>query len=182
MMVNEPFKTKPVTPSTWPDLEVLFESKGGPAYCWCMPFREIENRTTAGRADRKAALKSRVERRTPIGLVGYLGGEAVAWCSVGPRDTFARLSPDQDDTEDAVWSITCFFVRRQHRKTGLSSRMLAEAVKFTRKRGAKIVEAYPVDASSPSYRHMGFLSLYETAGFRIVGRAGSRRYVVRKAL
>jgi hypothetical protein len=42
-----------------------------------------------------------------------------------------------------------------------------------------VVEAYPVDPDSPSYRFMGFADLFETAGFREVGRAGKRRHVVR---
>ena len=35
-----------------------------------------------------------------------------------------------------------------------------------RERAAKAVEGYPVDASSPSYRFMGFVPLFKRAGFR----------------
>src|SRR5690606_28396708 len=110
--------TKPVTKARWGDLEALFESKGAPSYCWCMPFRPIENRTEASNADRKRALKGFVTRRVPIGLVGYLEGQPVAWCSVGPRASFVPLSKDQDETEKGVWSVTCFFILRSHRKQG----------------------------------------------------------------
>src|SRR5262245_25706678 len=113
---------KPVTKATWPDLEALFEGKGGPSYCWCMPFREMESRTSAGNAERKNALLARVLKRTPIGLIGYAGGEPVAWCSIAPRETFVKLSGDQDEEETGVWSVTCFFIRRDHRSQGLSQR------------------------------------------------------------
>lgn len=182
MQWSPKLSVKPVTKATWPDLEALFEGKGGPSYCWCMPFREMENRTSSGNAARKKALHARVLKRTPIGLVGYVDGEPVAWCSVAPRETFLKLSDDQDDAETGVWSVTCFFIRRDHRRQGLSQRMLDEAVKLAKKRGAKVVEGYPVDPSSPSYRFMGFLPLFRGRGFKAAGKAGSRRHVMRRAV
>ncbi|WP_199728828.1 hypothetical protein [Corallococcus sp. CA053C] len=44
------------------------------------------------------------------------------------------------------------------------------------------MEAYPVDADSPSYRFMGFVPVFTSAGFEVVGRAGSRRHVMRLPL
>ena len=41
------------------------------------------------------------------------------------------------------------------------------------------VEAYPVDPDSPSFRFMGWVSVFKAAGFREVGRAGTRRHVMR---
>ena len=173
---------KPVTKSTWKDFETLFQSKGAPSYCWCMPFREMENRTKSGNAERKAAIKAYVDKRKPIGLVGYLKGEPVAWCSVGPRATFTSALTDDYDPETAkgVWSITCFFIRRDMRGEGLTGAILDAAVKYALKRGAKTVEGYPVASTSPSYRFMGFLPLFKRGGFKAAGRAGSRRHVMRK--
>ena len=64
-----------------------------------------------------------------------------------------------------MWSIACFFIVRRLRGTGIMKRMIAAAVSHARKRGAKVVEAYPVDADSPSYRFMGFVPVFEEAGF-----------------
>lgn len=77
-------------------------------------------------------------------------------------------------------SVTCFFVRREHRSEGLSKKMLKAAVAHAKKRGARIVEGYPVDEESPSYRHMGFIPLFKDAGFREVARAGTRRHVMQR--
>jgi GNAT superfamily N-acetyltransferase len=173
---------KPVTPSTWPDFETLFEGKGAPKYCWCMAWRPMADRVEADNAARKQAMYERVRKRVPLGLLGYIAGEPVAWCSVAPRETFVKLSGGQDDAEEDVWSVVCFFIRRDHRKSGLSRHMLDEAVKFAKKRGAKVVEAYPVDPQSPSYRFMGFVSLFKGRGFKLAGRAGSRRHVMRRAV
>jgi hypothetical protein len=58
-------------------------------------------------------------------------------------------------------------------------RLLAAAIETARRHGASAVEAYPVDADSPSYRFMGFVPFFRSAGFTHVGRAGSRRHVMR---
>lgn len=174
---------KPLTKSVWPDLETLFEAKGGPKYCWCMAWREMaQDRRSADNAARKQALRGRVLKRTPIGLLGYLGDEPVAWCSVAPRETFLKLSSEQDPQEIGVWSVVCFFVRRDHRKEGIAGRMLDEAVALAKQRGARVVEGYPVDPDSPSYRFMGVVSLFSDRQFGLVGRAGSRRHVMRREL
>lgn len=181
-MAAPKLSVKPVTGSTWPDFEALFEGKGAPKYCWCMVWRPMQDRVSADNAARKKALHETVLKRTPVGLLGYVGGEPVAWCSVAPRETFVKLSDDQDDEEEGVWSVVCFFIRRDQRKSGLSGKMLDEAVKLAKKRGARVVEAYPVDPESPSYRFMGFVSLFKERGFTAAGRAGSRRHVMRRGL
>jgi GNAT superfamily N-acetyltransferase len=92
-----------------------------------------------------------------------------------------RLRDDQQE-DDGVWSVTCFFVRRDHRGKGLSGRMLDAAVELARRSGARTVESYPVAPDSPSYRYMGFLPLFQERGFLEVARAGSRRHVLRLEL
>ena len=48
--------------------------------------------------------------------------------------------------------------------------------------GAAVVEAYPVEPDSSSYRFMGLVGTFEAIGFIPVGRAGTRRHVMRLAL
>lgn len=126
-------------------------------------------------------MKRRVRENVPVGLLGYLDEDPVAWCSVAPRPTYRPLGglEAEDEAADAVWSLVCFFVTRRLRGQGLAVRLLEAAIKHARERGARALEAYPVDRDSPSYRFMGFMELFEKAGFREVGRAGSRRHVVR---
>lgn len=166
-----------VTDDSWRDFERLFECRGGPKVCWCMVWRATpaEAKQTDG-LSRKTAMKARITAGTAVGLLGYLDKQPVAWCSVAPRSTYRRLVEHGGDDE-GVWSIACFFVVRRLRGLGLSLRIIAAAVEFAKSRGASIVEAYPVDPTSPSYRFMGFVPTFEAAGFREVGRAGSRRHV-----
>ena len=166
-----------VTDDRWSDFERLIESKGGPHDCWCMAWRTNENaKTIAGKAGKKASIRQRVTDATPIGLLAYSGDEPIAWCSIAPRDTHKPLGGDQ--TLDDVWSVTCFFVKREYRNMGVTHRLLAAAVYFAKVNGAHHVEAYPVALDSPSYRFMGFVPMFESAGFRFVQMAGSRRNVM----
>lgn len=181
-MVAPTFSTRPVTAATWPDFEALFESRGAPKYCWCMAWRPMAERISADNAARKQALGARVQTGVPIGLLGYADGTPVGWCSVAPRESFLKLSPAQDDGETGIWSITCFFIRRDQRKAGLSRALLDAAIAHARGQGAQMVEAYPVDPGSPSYRFMGFVELFAGRGFVPAGKAGSRRQVMRLAL
>jgi GNAT superfamily N-acetyltransferase len=166
-----------VTTDTWTDFERLFECRGGPKACWCMVWRATpeEAKHTDG-ASRKAAMTKRIAAGTIVGLLGYLDEVPVAWCSVAPRSTYRRLV-DDGSSDEGVWSIACFFVVRRLRGLGVTQRIIAAAVDFAKSKGASIVEAYPVDPASPSYRFMGFVPIFEDAGFFEVGRVGTRRHV-----
>ena len=148
-----------------------------------MVFRALD-RKTATSATKKAAMRTRVAAGTPIGILGYLDGEPIAWCSVAPKATFERLGDVKDDTTDldTLWSITCFFVPRQYRGQGVTAHLIKAAVTHAKAHGARVVEAYPVDRSSPSYRFMGFVPAFERERFRSVGRAGIRRHIYRRHL
>lgn len=172
---------KPVTRARWADLETLFESTGAPKYCWCMAWRatrEELKRTDGG--SRKGFLKARVDAGTPVGLLAYAGKEPIGWCSVAPKSTYRKLddAPARED-ESRIWSLVCFFVKKEWRGQGLTARFVAAAADLARKRKASALEAYPVDEDSPSYRFMGFVPLFAERGFAEIGRAGSRRHVMR---
>ena len=45
-----------------------------------------------------------------------------------------------------------------------------------------VIEGYPVDPDSPSYRFMGVRSVFLAAGFEEIGRVGKRRHAMRRWL
>ncbi len=79
-----------VTQQTWADFEALFEAPGGPKSCWCTVWRPGVGRNAKG-PHRKAAMRDRVDQNVPIGILGYLDGEPVCWCSIAPRETYREL-------------------------------------------------------------------------------------------
>jgi GNAT superfamily N-acetyltransferase len=122
-----------------------------------------------------------VRARTPVGILGYDEGVPVAWCSIAPRPFFGKsLSPTPPD--HGLWSLTCFFIRADHRGQSGFVALLAAAEAYAAKEGATAIEAYPVDRDSPSYRFSGFLPAFEAFGYARVGAVGTRRHVVRKSL
>lgn len=142
----------------------------------------MAERQTASNQDRKKAMKRIVTDGTPVGILAYAGTDPVAWCSIAPRQYYLPLGgEDYPGVPDGtVWSLVSFFVPRKFRGQGIMKQLLNEAVRTARKRGARVVEAYPVDPDSPSYRFMGFVSNFKKAGFVETGRAGKRRHVMHK--
>jgi hypothetical protein len=177
MTTTKNIKVKPVGESNWKDFEVLFKSKGGPSYCWCMTWRMTKDELKHNNpVSRKKFIKQRVSSKTPIGLLAYVGNEAIAWCSIAPRETYQRLGGDE--SLENVWSIACFFIKKEFRDKGLIDLLVENAKKYARKNGGKYLEAYPVETDSPSYRFMGFKHTFEKADFNFVKKAGTRRHIM----
>lgn len=172
-----------VTSETWHDMEALFSGRGGPKACWCMVWRNDVNGTPAAQAapDRKAVMERLVLSGHPVGILGYDQGTPVAWCSVAPRPLFGKNLSNTAPV-DGLWSLTCFFIRADHRKQSGFGALLAAAETHAALHGAKAIEAYPVDPDSPSYKFSGFLPAFTALGYVPVGTVGTRRHVVQKTL
>lgn len=142
---------------------------------------------TRREADR-AALKSLVDNGKPPGLVGYRDRMPVGWVSLGPREDYAKLarSPVMRPVDDQrVWSVVCFVVPPAHRGLGVARALLDGAIEYARKRGARLLEAYPVDKperSKDDTMWFGAKSMYDAAGFEEVVRRKPHRPIVRKRL
>lgn len=182
----------PLTPDRWPHLETIFKAKGCSVAraCWCMAYRlsgarEPPPRGTTRAQMNRAALKALVDAGNPPGLIGYRGKVPVGWVSIGPREEFARLkrsSVMKAVDEKPVWSIVCFVVPAEHRGQGVAQALLEGAVAYARKRGATLVEAYPVDKpgrSNDDDMWFGAKSMFDNAGFEEVARRKPRRPIVR---
>ncbi len=166
---------------SWSDFASLFESRGGPKSCWCMAWRAspAEAKQRDGHS-RRAAMKSRVDDSVPVGILGYLHSVPIAWCSIAPRFTYRKLGGLKEaSAHERIWSLACLFIKREFRGRGFTGQLIGAAVDHAAKRGANVIEAYPVDPESPSYRFMGFVNVFAAAGFRVVGAVGQRRHIVR---
>ena len=115
-------EVREVDAARWPDFERLFESRGGPRWCWCRMWRrDADGRMPHDRAHMKEAMRQRIASGGRVGLLAYVDGEPAAWCSVAPRETFVGLGGVEEPGEDesSVWSLTCFYVRNAFRHRGL---------------------------------------------------------------
>jgi GNAT superfamily N-acetyltransferase len=185
-MATSPFETHPLTPDRWDDFAALFGDRGACGGCWCMHWRESRKAYEANMGDgNREAMRSLVKRCEEPGLIGYIADEAVAWCAVAPRTEFTRLGGSRilapiDDRP--VWSIPCFFVRKTHRRKGLSVELLRAAIGFVRERGGHIVEGYPVEPNVPmvdTFAYTGIAAAFLAAGFHEYARRSDARPIMR---
>jgi GNAT superfamily N-acetyltransferase len=176
----------PLTPSRWADFERLFGPRGACGGCWCMAMRLPRGDYLAGKSGaNKRRMTALVRKGPPPGVLGYLGKDCAAWCAIGPRadfDALARSRIFKPLDDEAVWSITCLFLRKNARGLGLMTEMARGAAAWARKRGARIVEAYPTaqPKSQPDvFLWTGVASGFARAGFREVARRSKNRPMMR---
>ena len=107
----------------------------------------------------------------------------MGWCQITPRERVPAIERSWrtrrvDDVP--VWVISCFYVRKGHRRQGVTAALIDGALEFARSRGAPAVEAYPLDgAVSPSATSTGYLSTFAAAGFVEVTRRSPEKPIMR---
>ena len=177
----------PISTERWDDLHTLFGEKGAREGCWCMRWRLPKQRFDDQKGENnRLALKAGIESGVVKGIIGYVEGRPVAWCSVGPREGFVGLEISEvlapiDD--QAVWSVGCFFVIKAFRLQGLATQLLQAAVSYASTQGAKIVEGYPLipikEKIPVAFAWTGFESSFKAAGFVEVERRSPIRPIMR---
>src|SRR5688572_4424418 len=142
----------PLTPERWSDLERLFGERGACGGCWCMAWRQTRSQYDANKGDKnRLAFRKIVRSGAEPGVLAYDGATPIGWCAIAPREQYTVLQRSRtlkpvDDRP--VWSVSCFFITRPYRRSGVSVRLLNAAVEFARKRGAETIEGYPVIATT----------------------------------
>ncbi len=78
------------------------------------------------------------------GYLLYDGTKPIGWCQCAPRDYFTKLRNQYNLPEDPrVYAITCFFIVTDYREIGLTHFFLAEVLNDLRRKGIKVVQAFP---------------------------------------
>jgi GNAT superfamily N-acetyltransferase len=182
----------PLTSERWSDFETLFGEHGAYAGCWCTFWQLKRSEFMKMRGEeRKAAMRALVDTGVVPGVMLYEEGQAIGWCSIGPREGFPPLERSKtlkriDD--QPVWSIVCFFISKTQRKNGGMTRLLKGAVDYARQQGARVVEGYPINLQAPKFEgkkligysgFMGIASAFRAAGFVEVGRASETQLIMR---
>ncbi|HZP30648.1 MAG TPA: GNAT family N-acetyltransferase [Acidimicrobiia bacterium] len=190
----------PANEASWEDLQAVFGTRGSAAYCQCQRFK-----LQPGEAFRKFPVEERAARlreqtscgrpraTATSGLVAYLDAEPVGWCAVEPRSAYVGLvrsfrvpweGRSEDKADASVWAVTCIFTRAGHRRRGVGYELAKAAVDFARARGARALEAYPMNAEPGrevlwDELHVGTRSMFAAAGFAEIHRSTLRRVVMR---
>jgi GNAT superfamily N-acetyltransferase len=179
----------PLVPGRLPDWERLFGPRGACAGCFCRWWKATRAEFDAGRGKGNlSAMRREVRGGAVPGILAYDDEGPVGWCAVEPREAYPRLARSRTlaPVDDApVWSVTCFFVARRARRTGVTAVLLEAAARHARASGARILEGYPVDPrgeTADAWLYTGLASTFERAGFVEAARRSPTRPVMRKAL
>lgn len=177
----------PLTKRRWYDFELLFGERGACGGCWCMWWKltHSEFEKNKGSANKRAMLYLVKSGEIP-GILAYYKKQPVAWCAVAPREKYFALERSrvlQRVDEKPVWSIVCFFTDKKFRKLGLTLELLRFVVKYCQKKGAKIVEGYPIQPKTKNvpaiFAWTGFASAFKKVGFKEVARRSPTRPIMR---
>jgi GNAT superfamily N-acetyltransferase len=105
---------------------------------------------------------------------------------VAPRERFPALDRSRINKRidnQPVWSITCFFIAKNHREKGLSIQLIKAAMAYVEEQGGKILEAYPVepkkDRAPAVFVWTGLAAAFEKAGFVECARRSETRPMMR---
>jgi uncharacterized protein YndB with AHSA1/START domain/GNAT superfamily N-acetyltransferase len=154
--------------------------------CYCFEHRFAGD-------DRQSAARTGVENRRDMsaaigagrahGLLAYVDGRAIGWCSAAPKAEILRLPVDREPAEiDGVGVINCLVIAAQYRRHGVARRLVAAAGDYLAGLGCAVAEAYPVkEMDSAAHGFYGPAEVYRDLGYETY-RELPRRLVVRKRL
>lgn len=181
----------PLTKNYWKQFEELFGVKGACGNCWCMLYRLTNAEWQAGKEDggNKRKMKNLVSKDIPTGMLAMHNGVAIGWCAFAPREDLPKLARSRvhkriDDKP--VWSIPCFFIKKEFRGKGVSVALLNGVIAYAKKQKIKTIEAYPAIPTQgklpDAFAWIGLYRSFEKAGFTIVDRTSVNRPMVRYEL
>jgi GNAT superfamily N-acetyltransferase len=184
----------PLAGDVWPALAELFAAGGDPKWCWCQWWRKRNaNWTNTSAEDNRADLERLASAEPAPGLVAIRDGRAVGWVGLGPREDFERLGRSRTIPQlpgEDIWTINCFVVARDARRSGVASALLRAAVRYAREHGAGVIEGYPVRTGGTRVTAAGIYTgtegMFAGEGFEVAAettsgaRAGTPRLVMRR--
>jgi GNAT superfamily N-acetyltransferase len=189
-----PFKTRELSPATWNDFESLFSKYNGVQdSCWCMYYhRQRPNRDLPdperGRANRRDHRRL-VGQDHAHGVLVYSNDRAIGWCQFGSVQELPRidsgtkyrlLGAQREPAPD--WRITCFFVDRPFRRSGVALSALRAALRAIATRGGGIVEAYPSTNPRAVAIWFGTVSMFQACGFSKIAPFGRSNVLMRRSV
>lgn len=184
-----PVTVAQVSEALFDDVQTVFGVRGQAADCQCQRYRMgWHDHHSDNVAGRRELLRDQVAEGH--GLLAYLDGEPVGWCSLAPRSDYTYLrrptwkGRNEDKDDASVWAVTCFVTRAGFRRQRVSHALVGATIDMAREGGARALEAYPMKPAPGKdvtwgEMHVGALSCFLDAGFRVVHVPSLRRAIVR---
>jgi len=182
------YLVSPLTPQTWDAFADLAERHNGVWNgCWCTWFHPACPAGAQPPGGGRARKQQLVEAGRAHAALVFDGDQAVAWCEFGTPEELPNIyhRKEYEATLDTLpdYRITCFFVDRRYRRTGMAAIALRGALRLIGEAGGGVVEAYPQDIGdkkvSASFLYNGTRRLFERAGFSYDRPKGKNHCVMR---
>ncbi len=167
-----------VTPHDRATIETLFGARGACAGCWCMHWRLERGgqlwRAMQGEPNRQAFLKQ-LAAGSVRAVIALADGEAVGWCSFGPRSDFPKLERSRvfhrARPSPKTWTVICFFIKAGWRGRGIATRLLKAATTEALAAGAGEIEGLPAlhpkgSTLAAAFAWTGVPEMFEACGYR----------------
>ncbi|GAB3441800.1 GNAT family N-acetyltransferase [Phycicoccus ginsengisoli] len=156
--------------------------------CWCTYFHTMAAEKTYD-PERNRELKERLVRTGGAHAALVFDGEdAVAWCQYGSPselpNIYHRKEYDETSERDPDYRITCLFVDKRYRRSGVSAVAVQGVLALVAAAGGGLVEAYPHDndGAKVSVLYSGTRALFERAGFSYDRPKGTRNCVMSRTV
>lgn len=169
------FRIEPLSPATWDAFAALAERHNGVwGGCWCTWFHAFPDppeRKELGNREFKRQLV--LQGRAHAALV-LDGDRAVAWAQFGTVEEVRNIHHRKEWEAGLVsapdFRITCLFVDRDYRRTGVAAVAVRGALALIAQAGGGLVESYPHDLppdkkTSASFLYNATRTMYEGLGF-----------------
>ncbi|MGW6131427.1 GNAT family N-acetyltransferase [Cellulomonas sp. NPDC055163] len=166
---------EPLSADTWGAFAALAERHNGVwGGCWCTWFHcypDPPERRQLG--NREFTHELVLSGRTHAALV-VDGDRAIAWAQFGPVSEVPNIHHRRQWEQGLVrapdFRITCLFVDRDHRRSGVAAVAVRGALALIAEAGGGLVEAYPHDLppgkrTSSSFLYNATRTMYEGLGF-----------------
>jgi GNAT superfamily N-acetyltransferase len=189
----------PANEASWEDVVAIFGTTDA-GQCQCQRFKIVGWIWRDSTLDQRTAMLQaqtacgNANAASTSGLVAYVDGDPAGWVAVEPRTTYSKLcnsrmqtpwrGREEDKTDESIWAVTCFGVRKGYRGRGLTYHLARATIAYARDRGARALEGYPM-VTQPGKEitwgelHVGARQVFEEAGFKEVSHPSPRRFVMR---
>ncbi len=157
----------------------LFERSDSPCYCQYFSFsgdnREWQMRCALTREENERALRAQLEAGKIRAFVALAQGEVIGWMRLAQPSSLEkryqgrlyRGLPCLEGDRHGVWSVVCFLVRPDVRRSGVARKLLECGLSWARDARAAAIEAFPRGATdvTDEEQFTGPESLYVEMGF-----------------
>lgn len=175
-------------PDTWEAFAAIVKKHNGVwGGCWCTWFHGESPEKGSGVAGNRDLKQRLVMAGGAHAALVYDGDVVVGWCQYGtPAELPGIYHRKQVETPEYVppdYRLTCLFVDREHRRSGVAALAVRGALDLIARAGGGEVEAYPQDTQgkkvSSSFLYNGTRTLFEQAGFEFRHSKGKNHTVMR---